>query len=329
MATGNISIFSIYASQAVRTPDASRTTLASSITLRTVLCGDFNAHYTDWERNARVDRRGRQVASWADDHALILLNDGQPTRIGRVHQRDTAIDLASVSPRLGISSSWTPLSDAVGSDHYPCVISLTLEYPDHPYRQFYTARKCNLKTADFWSKRAIYSKNRQEALAGDDADFADFTRLLMEAADKAMKRRGPPPSSPRHVPKPWWTSVCTTAVIRRRDALRFYLHNRSAANYARYHAVFSATTASLRAAKRRGWREFLQSLRPNNINMRRKSGKWLAATPPEVSLQTPPPAAGWRVSFNDTHQGTITGHPDGVCGSPIHSRSVCGRRGRL
>ena len=47
------------------------------------MCGDFNAHHSEWDERVRADQRGEVMMSWADKREMVLLNDGSITRVDR------------------------------------------------------------------------------------------------------------------------------------------------------------------------------------------------------------------------------------------------------
>ena len=148
--TTPLTLLSLYALPDHRTPRAARDLLTAFITDHFLLCGDFNGHHPHWDPLSAPDRRGSLIASWADDCSLLLLNDGSLAWVGGVQQRNTAIDLAFASPRLGLASAWSHLPVTYGSDHFPCRIVLQLDTLGSPYRASFTTRTWNTKLANWF-----------------------------------------------------------------------------------------------------------------------------------------------------------------------------------
>ena len=61
-------------------------------TVGVLLCGDFNAHHSTWDRYSKVDHKGKQMFQFAIKHNLKLANDGEPTCFLPA-KHPTAVDL--------------------------------------------------------------------------------------------------------------------------------------------------------------------------------------------------------------------------------------------
>ena len=89
-----------------------------------MLLGDFNAYSVMWGCH-QTDTRGRILQNFIDNTGLSLLNNGAPTHPNMAN--DTAIDLSICSPRLSEDFEWNTLPTVLDSDHYPIVLSTSLQ----------------------------------------------------------------------------------------------------------------------------------------------------------------------------------------------------------
>lgn len=82
-----------------------------------IVTGDFNAHHPLWG-SLKMDRRGRQVVSFASDQELRCVNDGSPTFL-RGSTYSSCLDLTFVSRSLTHKVQWFADNETHGSDHIP------------------------------------------------------------------------------------------------------------------------------------------------------------------------------------------------------------------
>ena len=54
-----------------------------SVDERRVVGGDFNAHHHLWDNRSREDSRGEKVVEWLERRGLMVLNEGDTTRVER------------------------------------------------------------------------------------------------------------------------------------------------------------------------------------------------------------------------------------------------------
>ena len=92
-----VTVVSIYSSRNHDLTEALMTDLLNQLHHPVLLLGDFNSYHEVWGC-VRTDPRGVIMANTIDTHNLVLLNDGQPTRI--TLKSETAIDLSICSPTL-------------------------------------------------------------------------------------------------------------------------------------------------------------------------------------------------------------------------------------
>ena len=80
-----------------------------------LIVGDFNAHNRLWDSTyqTNTDQRGRIMENFINNNNLILLNNGDPTRIQGPHE--SSIDLSICSPRLSTEINWSVLNSPKGA----------------------------------------------------------------------------------------------------------------------------------------------------------------------------------------------------------------------
>ena len=91
----------------------------------TVIGGDFNAHSKSWGSH-KDDNTSNQLLQIFDDLNLVHLNDGSPTRLTSPGMQPSAVDLSICTTDIAFNTSWTIISDTLGSDHFPILILITL-----------------------------------------------------------------------------------------------------------------------------------------------------------------------------------------------------------
>jgi len=147
------------------------------------------------------------IFDWYQSKDAIIANSGSPTRLGNIAQRNTAPDVALLSPQLAMNFEWLILRDTLGSDHLPCLLSLRLKNEDFLRRNFST-RKWNLRKVDWLRYRTDISNDRERYLPeGPDPSIPPLEQYgrLIEVIEKALTSQGAarptPKPHPRHRPQ--------------------------------------------------------------------------------------------------------------------------------
>ena len=96
---------------------------------RYLALGDFNGH--SHLRGANQESEpGKIVEKLRDSHYLILLNDSVHTQFDSYHQTSSLLDLSLCYPSIYMDAACEVLSDRLGSDHRPIIITAsTSGYP--------------------------------------------------------------------------------------------------------------------------------------------------------------------------------------------------------
>ena len=142
-----------------------------------IICADVNAHHPLWG-SPRSDVRGTLLASWISDSDLVLLNTDEPTYLSS-QGTFSHIDLTICTPDIAGSYTWFPQPDLFNSDHYPLLISSTLDTHDPP-----SAPRWQISRADWDAYR--YSHLLPQHFLSPDSACASVTSSIHSAASLAV-----------------------------------------------------------------------------------------------------------------------------------------------
>ena len=87
-----------------------------------LVLGDFNDHSYLWGAN-QENERGKVVEHLIDSDNLILLNYCVHTRFDTYHQTSSLPDLCLCHPSIYMDVACEILSDRLGSDHHPIIVT--------------------------------------------------------------------------------------------------------------------------------------------------------------------------------------------------------------
>ena len=85
-----------------------------------IILGDINAHNTIWG-SEYVNSRGREVEQFVNNHNIVIMNNGAPTRI--VGNPETAIDLTICTASMEALFHWKVAESPGDSDHCPIFVT--------------------------------------------------------------------------------------------------------------------------------------------------------------------------------------------------------------
>ena len=95
--------------------------MINSFSSRYLVLGDLNGHSHLW--GANQENEHGNVEKLIDSHNLILLNDSVHTRFDSYHQTSSLLDLSLCHPSIYMDVACEVLSDRLGSDHHPIIIT--------------------------------------------------------------------------------------------------------------------------------------------------------------------------------------------------------------
>ena len=188
--------------------------LYSALPRPLILCADVNANNPLWG-SPRSDVRGALLASWISDSDLVLLNTDEPTYLSS-QGIFSHIDLIICTPDIAGSYTWLPQPDLFNSDHYPLLISSTLDTHDPP-----SAPRWHTSGADclIGMLTDSYSLLLPQHFLSPDSACASVTSSIDTAASLAVPLTTPTFHRPSAY---WWTSECSDTRRKKARALSVY-----------------------------------------------------------------------------------------------------------
>jgi ribonuclease HI len=239
-------------------------------TTHTIIVGDFNAHSHSWGGD-KTDLRGRQVEVFVENNDLCVINDGSPT-YQHYNGTTTPIDLTITSPNISVSTSWQVLSDSMGSDHFPILItlnnSISILEPLHIERYV-------IKKADWATFRSSASETFQQISVEHKSEeelYADLKQAIITAANLAIPVHKPN-TNQRHKSVPYWSVKCKRAVATRAAAAANARRLKTTAACIEHRRQRALCQRTIRAEKQLSWQTYCDSL----TNTSKLSSVWRMA----------------------------------------------------
>lgn len=253
-----LSVVSIY-----KTPKKEVTTgdwdnLFSQFSTDTILCGDFNCHHTLWGSTQNFNN-GNRLVSALNNKNLIVVNDGNPTRVTKPGERQTAIDLTITSPNLTSRIKWSIYPDPMGSDHHPIIINFGSDFQPET---IYPSNRWNENSADWILFQTLLdSFLSQYNNSPESISFSSFMNFIHDAANQSMKTKKPFSLS---TPKPlWWDLECSLMVGKRKEAYNKYKKISNLQNYINLKNINAKTKLLFKTKSKASWKTFLDNLNKN------------------------------------------------------------------
>jgi ribonuclease HI len=249
--------------------DALNALLRWAVPERCLVAGDFNARHNSWQ-TGQATNRGQEIAGWASENDLDLLNTPDiPT-----NPHGNTIDLAFTNMPLAEATVEDHL--ATSSDHF----TLSLTFPDIKATPSQPG-KIRVTTEDELKRFVeIVELGATEIPATGSTskeldELASSLVCLLTSAAKAAGR----PARKGGRPAPWWTEECAAAVAAFRAIRRLYPvgFNQDVQIAKRdFHRI-------VRRAKRQYWRNLIDSFSSSSAVF--KAVRWLKSP---GAFQSPP-----------------------------------------
>ncbi|RKK10082.1 hypothetical protein BFJ65_g15382 [Fusarium oxysporum f. sp. cepae] len=249
--------------------DALDTLFQWSVPERCLVAGDFNARHRSWQ-TGQTTNRGQEIAGWASENDLSLLNTLDiPT-----NPYGNTIDLAFTN---------LPLAEAIVEDHLATSsdhFTLSLTFPDVRSTPVQPG-KIRVTTEDELKRFVEIVELGATGIPLTDSTPEELDELasslvsLLTSAAKASGR----PARKGGRPAPWWTEECADAAAAFRAIRRSYLlgFNQDVQIAKRgFHRV-------VRRAKRRYWRNLIDGFSSSSDVF--KAVRWLKSP---GAFQPPP-----------------------------------------
>ncbi|CAD6227394.1 GSCOCG00011987001-RA-CDS [Cotesia congregata] len=175
-----------------------------------ILGGDFNSHHTAWGCNNDC-LSGSNVVDFSFQNNLIILNDGSPTRNVNFDENKSAIYLTLVSDSIATLCSWKVAEDAMGSDHYPILLSINVNPEHNTFKHRFNLKNINWDDfQDHLENKEEMSSNLPDAIATYDKLNSTITQAIEsqnlpkgQSNNQQQNNNKPTKSKPRkHTPAP-------------------------------------------------------------------------------------------------------------------------------
>lgn len=232
--------------------------LINQIPTPRILIGDFNAHNTIWG-STHTDRRGTVIEKFAENHDLLLLNTGEPTRFNSFNGNQSAIDLALSSPTLLPLLTWKTNEYLFGSDHFPIHIDIVLHTPQLPTRTSYNT--WNTETAN-WTEYQNYISDNLHTLPSHtttniDSVVNSFTNLLLNSAERFIQKKNTPH---HHNAVPWWSKECHEAIRESKQAFNKLKRHNTVENLLIFKELRARARYVIRRSKKQSWTKYVSTI---------------------------------------------------------------------
>ena len=230
--------------------------MIKSFSSRYLVLGDFNGHNHLWGAN-QENERGKVVEHLIDSHNLILLNDSVHTRFDTYHQTSSLLDLSLCHPFIYMDVACVVLSDRLGSDHHPIIITVNTSDYAVPER----VPKWNFKKAkwDAFQDQCI-SEINPDLFKGAEDKMAIFSRTLLDISADDIIMTSP---FPKRKAKHWFDEYCQAAKKEINKANRLADKHPSAANSMRARLIQARTKKLFKQKKRDSWKNYVSSVNVN------------------------------------------------------------------
>ena len=228
---------------------------------KTIIAGDTNAHSPIWGY-ADTNASGDYIEDVVNSTNLMLLQnkDSPPTFFHRPSGALTRPDSTLVSADIHDKCSWK-VSDDLGSDHLPIVISINLERDRGRPRG---KPEWNYSKAD-WEKFKTMSRELISQIdfeADIDTVLTEFSKAIISAAEKSV------PRGYRAKFKVFWTGEMDEAVNKRKKAKKALIKNSTPENRKEYNRLSAKVKLISKMSKKQTWEK-----KTGNLDLRKDSRK--------------------------------------------------------
>lgn len=255
------SLFSVYIAPNKQMSRVSLNNFNSALlrnsTQNRLFCGDFNSHNTLWG-DSYTDVKGDALSEFMDDADYVVLNTGSPTCI---HPTGVScVDVSFVSSNISHMFHWSTFNDGMGSDHLPIIMKIHLPCQT-PIVNIHMSNPIP-KNIDLTK----FSRKLKELIPSIPLDIpvVEKYNLFFDKIRDACCVKQSAIQTSQKMKAPWWNSTCSKAVAMRRRALTNFKSFPTSENFDALSAQNKQSTYIIREEKNKGWREFCESLNPDN-----------------------------------------------------------------
>ena len=222
-----------------------------------LIVGDFNAHSRLWDSTRQnPDQRGSIIENFINSKNLILLNNGDPTRIQGPHE--SAIDLSICSPRLSTEINWSVLNSPQGSDHCPIIMQINTR---NQSTQTSIPKLWNTKKAlwDLYTSSPAWKDIPDPSPYNNSFIISDLYSRFERACSESIPTR----SEHKYYPNPWWNEELSLSKLLREQAYQDYRRNKTLPNELLWKRLRAQHKYRVKTFKRKTWREYISNINRN------------------------------------------------------------------
>ena len=163
-----------------------------------LLVGDFNSHSPIWDNDYNSpDQNGKIRGKLAENNSMCILNDPElKTYYSRTHSTFSSIDLSLCSCSIVDRLEWSISEDDFTSDHYPVLISVSLNNNATSIERFNTEKADWAKFNQLTNAIFPYHENQDH-----NKIYEELVKFITEAAKKSIPLTK---SGPIKKAVPWW-----------------------------------------------------------------------------------------------------------------------------
>lgn len=222
-----------------------------------IFLGDFNSHNTIWG-SYKTDKRGSIIENLLHMDSIILLNNGDHTRLNPINGHFSAIDLSFSSPALSQRTTWQVLPELYNSDHIPILIKIEsqIAISDRKFNRW------NLKNPiwnDFSSSLEKEVKKIKNLLSVNDINVivSKFSDIIIQTAEQTIGRT----SISSHRQKvPWWNQEIKKCIKDKNRALKKFQNTKTTTDHIQLKKLRAKTRYLVKRSKTASWTNFTTNL---------------------------------------------------------------------
>lgn len=254
----NLNVCNIYIPDSVELNEFDLTNLIKQLPKPFILLGDFNSRNHIWGSHT-TDTRGKILEKIVDKENLIVINNGDPTRININTGSFTAIDLTLACPSLAPLLEWKVDTNVCSSDHWPILIKMRNRNDN---QNTTVSTKWNLRNPDWKFFQDLFINKLKDVHFNDDIDplVNEITDLITSTALTSL---GQIFYSGKRKSVPWWNNQCESAIKKYKKALNKYKKTKTVTNLIELKKTRAQSRYITKQSKLNSWKTFTESLKKN------------------------------------------------------------------
>lgn len=258
-----ISIINMYHSGNVLNKENWSDLFSSLKNKNTIFAGDLNAKHLAWG-SPITDAQGYNLMEALDECALLVLNNGSPTREDRTRNTWSHLDVMFVNGKLVQNGEWRTLDFTMGSDHVLCEAEFHAPQVNvgNNFRSKFNTKKADWAGYQYETENQFRLLNTQEFNV--ESLYNKFVEILVDVANQFIPKTKDHPR--RNATKIWWNDECKLAISDRKKALKAARRSGNLIDFISYKKVRAKCRQVISKAKQIAWQEFCSSLTPRDNN---------------------------------------------------------------